>query len=642
MKLVEFINPNPYAVQLVGPDRKTINVPKHAKVVLSDWYIARYTPRFLKVVRVLGESVSVPVQRATGNPHIQIRNSPTPVVSATPKMSVVPKAQPKPQRIAPKTQTSIKPQPRIENKPKLTRQTKGLVVGRVASGSPTSHFRQAIAEVYYPISNNIGVGILSYNRLPSLTRLIDSIRQNTDLKRTTIFVSDESSDPQVKNWLNSQHDIIVVDNPSRLGVAGNSNRLLRCLSRFKYKLLLNDDVQVLKPGWEKFYFDCMASTGMHHFCYRQTGVYGARADDATITNLNGFTLKTINDKPHGSIMAFDQKAFETVGYFDERFGTYGMEHVDWSRRIGMSGIQPPGYHDIAGSEGYFSISNDASAVEQRGEHLSHARQLYATLSQETKRIYVAPTDVSRVPTISYVIPCRNICERNESITTTIANIRAQRFPNIEIIIAEQDTTTRVDKNAVYPIKYVLSPSAAGVPFCKSAAFNLGVKNATAENVVLHDADILVPAGYTAEVFRILQTNTGCHIGKLVLYMSRSATSAINNQCVVDISKECERVVEYFEGGSLGVRKATYIAIGGFDETFVGYGVEDCEFFKRLEAYGNFHNMRAMNVVHLWHDRSGDWQASHTRNKTYMASIKNKPYSSRYQELNAAWAKKYSN
>lgn len=619
MKLIEFLNPSPHTIQLVGPDRKTINIPKHAKVILSDWFI-RYSPGYIKVVRVIGESGAAPLAIHRAPPQ---RLPPT-NIKVTPKQPSPPAA---PITRAPKK----KPEGQVLKRP---------IVGHVVSGNPTAHFHQAVAEVYYPISNNIGVGILSYNRLPSLQRLIESIRANTDLKRTTIFVSDESTDHTVKTWLNAQKDIVVLDNPSRLGVAGNSNRLLRCLSRFKYKMLLNDDVVVLRPGWDKFYFDAMHSSGMHHYCYRQAGVYGATASDHTMSSWGGYAIKTIKDKPQGSIMAFDQKAFETAGYFDERFGLYGMEHVDWSRRVSTSGIQGEGYHDVAGSEIYFAISKDVSAVEDRGTHLTNARQLYTNISQEPGRVYVNPTPNSQVPSISYIIPCRNICGRNESIATIVASIRAQRFPNIEIVVAEEDSATRVNINEIYPAKYVLSQCPSDRPFCKAAAFNIGVKNSTTDYVILHDADIMVPAGYTAEMFRLLQTYNACHIGKQVLYMSRTSTSAINSQYFVDPSRECERVVDYFEGGSLGVRKSAYIGAGGFDEAFVGYGVEDCEFFERMAAYGNFYNQRSAKMVHLWHDRSGDWETSHRNNKTYMASVKHLSFAARSQELSAVWIRKY--
>ena len=58
----------------------------------------------------------------------------------------------------------------------------------------------------------------------------------------------------------------------------------------------------------------------------------------------------------------DTLAEKIVGYFDENFGKYGMEHVDWSHRVSMSKIQPAGYHDVDGSELFFKICNHESAV----------------------------------------------------------------------------------------------------------------------------------------------------------------------------------------------------------------------------------------------------------------------------------------
>ena len=124
--------------------------------------------------------------------------------------------------------------------------------------------------------------------------------------------------------------------------------------------------------------------------------------------------------------------------FDEAFGTYGMEHVDWSNRVSMSGIQPGGFHDIIGSEQFFKILNDSSTVTpaQRSKSLKQTRELYSKHKNNKSRIYVKPLDKSKVPEVSYVIPFQGT-ERRASIRTVINNVKAQRFPRIEIIVVEQ-------------------------------------------------------------------------------------------------------------------------------------------------------------------------------------------------------------
>ncbi len=614
-KQIEFRNPHQHVVQLVGPDRRILPVPGHSTVILSDWFL-RYVPKDLRVIRILGES------ERPGPKPIQVNIAPRNITPVNRVAAGVPN-RPRPAPVV---------QPLRSNR--SSRVGRGPIVGHQAGGDPMARYKQALDEVYYPISGDVGVGILSFNRLPCIQRCVESIRQNTDLSRTTIFVSDESTDQTVKEWLRQQSDIVLLDNSERLGVAGNSNRLMRCLSRFKYKLLLNDDVVVLKPGWDVFYFEKMRQTGYHHFCYRQSGVYGARDIDGAISIRDGVSIQTINDKPHGSIMSFDHDAFKTVGYFDERFGTYGMEHVDWSRRVSLSGLQPQGYHDICGSEEFFKIEHTPSAVEDRGQHIKRARELFDSLPQ-TGRIYVQPTDRSKVPSISYVIPCRNTLGRSDSILTVINNIKAQRFPEIEIIVSEQDSQQRIEQSKITTCRYLFSPSANhNQPFVKSMAFNRGVMSATSDCVVLHDGDILVPGNYTATVYRLLQSNDSCHLGKQVLYLSKEASDGVNSSQHVDIDKQCERAVDYFVGGSLGTRKATYIAVGGFDERFIGYGVEDVEFFNRLKSAGAFYDERYVSMVHLWHDRSSDWQACHSANKAYMKTIENIPHAERCRALSA--------
>ena len=563
---------------------------------MSDWFIAKYTPKYLKVVRYLNASEAATVQ----------------VAVATPTQPPARRAPPIPPRLIAR-RAGLNQPIRTPGRP---------VVGHKASGNATKMFQQAIEDDVYPISNGIGIGILSYNRLGSIQRLIDSIRKYTNLRRTTVFVSDESTSTDVKEWLAQQSDIVCLLNDQRLGVAGNSNRLLRCLSRFKHKLLLNDDVEILSKGWDSFYFDAMHKSGMHHFCFRQLGIYGASGHNETQSDRKGLPIRTVLDKPQGSIMAFDALAFDTVGYFDERFGIYGSEHVDWSKRVAQSNIQIPGYHDVVGSEKYFKIWNEESAVEDRTLHFAKSKEIYHKIIAEN-RIHVSPTNASEVPSVSVVIPCRTTTLRGSSIPTVIDNIRAQRFPNIDLVIIEQDKEMRIPEKEITPCRHGLAEAPLATPFNKAHAFNTGVAKAKHEKVILHDADIMVPGWYTNKVSKYLDTNDSCHLGLQVLYLTLPSTNDVNTQQSLANNKQCENAVDYFEGGSLAIRKSAYVKIGGFDERFVGYGVEDCEFFQRMKECTKFIEHRIVKMIHLWHDRTVGWEISHRNNKAYFVDVQNR-------------------
>lgn len=666
-QLIQYVNPNSHNVELRGPDGKTTIVPPNSKVVLSDWY-QRYTPRYLQVQRVVGEaattnrlavSPAVAPQRNIGKtpaiiPQVTpLQPAPTPISAQRPPQ-LMPSPAPPPIQIQPPVMPVDKSSPALRGIPRLapnaviiqpTKFQKHVTVKRNKRPDPTNvtqvrtqsqqsqppvsrgrRQRKIVGQVKpggnaefavtyknnsWSISNNIGVGILSFNRLESLQRLLTSIRAHTDLTRTTVFVSDESTDPNVIDWLQTQSDIVVLTDQPQLGVAKNTNRLLHCLSRFRYGFILNDDVEILADNWEQFYIDRAVATGYHHFCFRQPGLMGASRGE--LSNPGG--IETVTEKPHGAVLFYTNEAFKRVGFMDEDFGPYGMEHVDWSNRVSLSGLQPPGFHDVVGSNNYFKIHAEKSAADKTG--FAAAKIRYNEVSHDPSRIYIN-TSV-KVPSITVVIPIRNQ-NRDGAIEAVVASIRAQRFPNIEIIVVEQDDQTRIS-NGIQPCDYYLARgNYPAQPFTKALAFNLGVARATYDDVVLHDADMIAPNGYLQQVSNGLRVFEGLHIGKTVLYLNQGSTSAVIASGHLSADAECERVVDYYEGGSLACKRQTYFNIGGFNESYVGYGVEDCDFFERLKFCSKFNNTRIVTLIHLWHGRSPGWDDHHDNNKKLKMSI----------------------
>lgn len=603
----EFYNPNSHSVILTGPDGKTIKVKSKQRLVLSE-YFHKYTARgFIKV--------------ADGN-----TPTPAPQVRAKPK-----RQQPKQQHISRNMaqarrkikNQAVKRQLRKKPVPRNTGQDKGrkLIVGRKIAADAAKVLKENLDKDCIPISNNIGVGILSFNRVASLTRSIESIKNNTDLRKTTIFISDDGSDdPQLKRYLGelAQHpNFVVLQNDKNLGVAGNSNRLLRCLSRFKYGILMNDDVEVLQPGWDEFYVEAFRRTGFAHFSFLQPGVYGASPGKLVRKDID---LRVVMEKPHGAVLAFTNKMLQKCGYFDQNYGQYGMEHVDWSSKPYEFGIQEAGFFDVEGSQDYFKLHSDASAVPSRSSLLKKAREIFV---ERPMAKYRDPHPTSAVPSIDYVIPFRNT-DREEDMRTVLGNVRAQRFPVVNAIMVEQDSQTRITTDNFQPFDYYLAQEVNNILFNKSKAFNLGVSKCKTNMVVLHDADMLVPGSYTKKVYSILKSNDACHLGSKVLYADQDASRTINATKIVTPDTSCERVVGYFEGGSLACTVDKYWEIGGFNEDFWGYGCEDCEFYMRLARNSKWFEDRTVDFLHLWHGRADGWNQHHRENKILNNQLNNTP------------------
>lgn len=632
-RLAELFNPATNAVRVAGPDGKVITVAAKAKVILPE-YFTKYAPSKLRLVRYIDPTDTKRARRRVVRQQ-KVKQKPNYKKNTTP-----PANKPVTENI----NRRIQKQRSMRGGSNRTKNARGArtrhrigrssiwrsrTVGRADNARSQEKFVEVASKSQVPISNNIGVGILSFNRLDSLKRLITSIRKNTNLDRTTVFVSDESDklSPNDMKWLKSQ-SVVVLHNP-RIGIAGNTNRLLRCLDRFRYKFILNDDVEILNPGWEEFYVSAMKTSGIHHFCYREVGVYGANQEQETERTVNGVPIRTVQDKPQGGIMVFDQDAFEAVGYFDEKFPKYGVEHVDWSHRVAMH-FKNPGFHDVAGSEQYFKIHNETSAVPNRVQNLHKAREYYETV--KGKRTYVKPSSTSSVPVMSVIIPYRNT-GRSASMRTVVNNIKAQRFPRLEITLVEQDGKQTVNQNILKPIKYIHVPNLKpNMQFCKAMAFNRGVLEAKHDLLVLHDADIIAPGSYLQNVYNTLQRFTGCHLGEHVYYLADGSTNEINKNNLLSTNYKCVRLVKYFEGGSLAMHRKEYIKIGGFNEEFVGYGVEDCCFYKRLADVSKFANDRRFKFFHLFHGRTPGWDDFHDRNRQHYArQLKRYPSSVQYAE-----------
>jgi len=142
---------------------------------------------------------------------------------------------------------------------------------------------------------------------------------------------------------------------------------MKAIAEFPFKIIMNNDVEVLRMGWEYTYPLAMRQTGFHHFCFRQLGMWGAsngnkepnqkRPDERK--KVNNREIATIHESPQGAILAYDQLAFNTVGYFDSNiFSGYGRSHHLWSFRVSVSGIQPEGIHDIAVSNDFFKVHDE--------------------------------------------------------------------------------------------------------------------------------------------------------------------------------------------------------------------------------------------------------------------------------------------
>lgn len=179
------------------------------------------------------------------------------------------------------------------------------------------------------------------------------------------------------------------------------------------------------------------------------------------------------------------------------------------------------------------------------------------------------------------------------------HVLAQHLPGIfEFVVVDfgsqqQDVVKELRKlnlvgSAARSVR-VLSLSPKPKMFNRGRAINVGFRWAFGRFFFILDADVLIPPDY------------------LLTLVSRAKV----NKCIRCVGKESntKRVRRWCGSGIMLVPMEAAYVVGGYDESFVGYGEEDLDFHKRLQMAGYLVvTMSSPGWVHLSHSNKERGQA----------------------------------
>ena len=140
-----------------------------------------------------------------------------------------------------------------------------------------------------------------------------------------------------------------------------------------------------------------------------------------------------------------------------------------------------------------------------------------------------------------------------------------------------------------------------MPYCRSWTFNVGARHTPAPVLVLHDNDMLVPADYAASILaRLAQGYDVVNQKRFIFYLSEAHTRLIFAGQAALTSDAPLAIVQNLEGGgSVAITREAFDKIGGMDESFIGWGGEDNEFWDRAQTLRVW-PYAGLPIVHLWH------------------------------------------
>ena len=225
--------------------------------------------------------------------------------------------------------------------------------------------------------------------------------------------------------------------------------------------------------------------------------------------------------------------------------------------------------------------------------------LAAALRDRPIRLAEAPAPAASdgpAPGVSFIVGHRGM-ERLPQLLLVLKSIAAQQGIRIECIVVEQDAAPQIRDRLPGWVRYAHdSIRDPATPYSRSRAFNAGAALARGRVLILHDNDLLVPDRYAEQAWKLVgEGHEIVNLKRFIFYLSEEIPAGQS-----PLAADVEFVLENATGGgSLAVARETFEAVGRMDESFVGWGGEDVEFWQRALTRRVW-NFGSLPLVHLWH------------------------------------------
>jgi hypothetical protein len=222
----------------------------------------------------------------------------------------------------------------------------------------------------------IGIGITAFKRDFELKRILHSILCYDHKYKFDIAVSIDGYDENLIKIVESYKKISIICNDINEGCAANKNRLMKFYCNYDVVFLAEDDIVFWNGFFVEKYVDALINSDIKILSWNRLSFYS----NYYIVNLNNQFVE-YNDKSVGGVpavfLAYRSEILKKVGYFDELYGRYGREHIDFGRRLKrLKYLNDDSYFDVPNAYKLIHYGGTASALtkNEKRKHREHAFQ----------------------------------------------------------------------------------------------------------------------------------------------------------------------------------------------------------------------------------------------------------------------------
>lgn len=198
-------------------------------------------------------------------------------------------------------------------------------------------------------------------------------------------------------------------------------------------------------------------------------------------------------------------------------------------------------------------------------------------------------------------------DRIPHLLAVLSTIASQRDVSLECIVVEQSPRPELARRLPPWVRYAHQDWPEDLGYGRAHAFNLAAELARAPLLVMHDNDMLIPDDYVTSLSRRAREGFEVvNLKRFIFYLERSETRRFFESGRLSRAPKIETVLQnLLGGGSVAITKHAFREIGRFDESFVGWGGEDVDFWERAQTRRVF-SWGCLPLVHLWHPRQAEW------------------------------------